>query len=133
MAKNTKNSILVTHTFTFTTKHLKHDLFTHISTNISHTRTTTYAEMHICNPPPKSGKIKCCHLANIEYFLSLVLFRLRLRVLPPGEYHVIIRRCLKFYRISYCVIISVPFSPPSWNLLSDLCQTSTTNVRCHYA
>ena len=26
-----------------------------------------------------------------------------------------------------------PFCPPSWNLLSDLCQTSTTHVRCHYA
>ena len=26
-----------------------------------------------------------------------------------------------------------PFSPPSWNLLSDLCQTSTTHVCCHYA
>ena len=26
-----------------------------------------------------------------------------------------------------------PFCPPSWNLLSDLCQTSTTDVRCHYA
>ena len=45
MAKNKKKSILVTHTFTFTTIHLKHDLFTHICTNISHTRTTTYAHM----------------------------------------------------------------------------------------
>ena len=26
-----------------------------------------------------------------------------------------------------------PFCPPSWNLLSDLCQSSTTDVRCHYA
>ena len=26
-----------------------------------------------------------------------------------------------------------PFYPPSWNLLSDLCQTSTTDVRCHCA
>ena len=26
-----------------------------------------------------------------------------------------------------------PFCPPSWNLLSDLCQTSTTHVRYHYA
>ena len=26
-----------------------------------------------------------------------------------------------------------PFCSPSWNLLSDLCQTSTTDVRCHYA
>ena len=77
MAKNKKKSILVTHTFTFTTIHLKHDLFTHICTNISHRRTTTYAHMHICNPPPKSGKIKCYHLAYIKYFLSLVLFRLR--------------------------------------------------------
>ena len=25
------------------------------------------------------------------------------------------------------------FCPPSWNLLSDLCHTSTTHVRCHYA
>ena len=25
------------------------------------------------------------------------------------------------------------FCSPSWNLLSDLCQTSTTDVRCHYA
>ena len=48
-----------------------YDLFTHICTNISHTRATTYAHMHICNPPPKSGKIKCCYLANIEYFWSL--------------------------------------------------------------
>ena len=85
---NKKTSILVTHTFTFTTIHLKHDLFTHICTNISHTRTTTYSHMHICNPTPKSGKIKSCHLANIEYFLSFILFRLRLRVLLPGEYHV---------------------------------------------
>ena len=23
--------------------------------------------------------------------------------------------------------------PPSWNLYYDLCQTSTYNVRCHYA
>ena len=22
--------------------------------------------------------------------------------------------------------------PPSWNLLSDMCQTSTADVRCHY-
>ena len=75
--KTKQKSILVTHTFTFTNIHLKHDLFMHICTNISHPRTTTYEHMHICNPPPKSGKIKCCHLANIEYFLSLVLFRLR--------------------------------------------------------
>ena len=86
--KNT--SILVTHTLTFTTIHLKYVLFTQICTNISHTRTTTYAHMHICNRPPKRGKIKCCHLANIEYFLSLVMFRLSLRVLPPGEYLVVI-------------------------------------------
>ena len=26
-----------------------------------------------------------------------------------------------------------PFCPPSWSLLSHLCQTSTTHVRCHYA
>ena len=26
-----------------------------------------------------------------------------------------------------------PFCPPSWKLLSDLCQTSTTHVRCYYA
>ena len=26
-----------------------------------------------------------------------------------------------------------PFCPPSWNLLSDLCQTSTTDVWYHYA
>ena len=26
-----------------------------------------------------------------------------------------------------------PFCPPSWNLFSDLCQTSTTHVRCYYA
>ena len=26
-----------------------------------------------------------------------------------------------------------PFCPPSWNLLSDLCQTSITHVRCDYA
>ena len=26
-----------------------------------------------------------------------------------------------------------PFCPPSWNLLSDLCQTSTTHLCCHYA
>ena len=26
-----------------------------------------------------------------------------------------------------------PFCPPSWNLISDLCQTSTSHVRCHYA
>ena len=26
-----------------------------------------------------------------------------------------------------------PFCPPSWNLLSDLRQTSTTHVCCHYA
>ena len=26
-----------------------------------------------------------------------------------------------------------PFWPPSWNLLSDLCQTSKTDVRCHSA
>ena len=25
-----------------------------------------------------------------------------------------------------------PFCPPSWNLLSDLCQTSTTHMRCHF-
>ena len=25
-----------------------------------------------------------------------------------------------------------PFCPPSWNLLSDLCQTSTPDVRCRY-
>ena len=71
MTKNKKKSILVTYTFTFTIIHLKHDLFTHICTNINHTHTTTYAHMHICNLPPKSGKIKCCHLANIEYFSSL--------------------------------------------------------------
>ena len=73
----TKQKFYTSHSyFTFTTIQLKHDLFTHICTNISHTRTTTYAHMHICNPPPKNGKIKCCHLANIEYFLSIVLFRL---------------------------------------------------------
>ena len=76
--KTKKKSILVTHTFSII--HLKHDLFKRICTNISHTHTTTYAHMQ---PTTKSGKIKCCHLANIEYFL------LRLRVLPPGEYHVI--------------------------------------------
>ena len=26
-----------------------------------------------------------------------------------------------------------PFCPPSRNLFPDLCQTSTTHVRCHYA
>ena len=26
-----------------------------------------------------------------------------------------------------------PICPQSWNLLSDLCQTSKTDVRCHYA
>ena len=26
-----------------------------------------------------------------------------------------------------------PFCPPYWNLQSDLCQTSTADVRCHYA
>ena len=26
-----------------------------------------------------------------------------------------------------------PFCPPSWNLLSDLCQTSTTDVCYHYS
>ena len=26
-----------------------------------------------------------------------------------------------------------PFCPPSWNLLSDVSQTSTTHVRCQYA
>ena len=25
-----------------------------------------------------------------------------------------------------------PFCPTSWNLLPDLCKTSTTHVRCHY-
>ena len=40
---------------------------------------------------------------------------------------------LNSMKFCICVIISVPFCPPSWNLLSDLCQTSTTNVRCHYA
>ena len=27
----------------------------------------------------------------------------------------------------------LPFCPPSWNLLSGLCQSSRTDVRCHYA
>ena len=78
MAKN-KKLPLVTHTFTFTTIHLKHDLFTHICTNISHTRTTTYAHMHICNPPPKSGKISAAtwRISSISCRSILVLFRLR--------------------------------------------------------
>ena len=36
------------------------------------------------------------------------------------------------YRQLQCFTAAI-FCPPSWNLLSDLCQTSTTNVRCHYA
>ena len=27
----------------------------------------------------------------------------------------------------------LPFCPPSWNVLSDLCKSSATHVRCHYA
>ena len=48
MAKKKKNSILVTNTFTFTTIHLKHNLFTHICTNVNRTHTTvfTYATHH---------------------------------------------------------------------------------------
>ena len=120
MAKNTKKLPLVTHTFTFTTIHLKHDRLTHICTNISHTHTTTYAHMYICNPPTKSGKIKCCHLANIEYFLSFYS-----RFVPAemcecchlANIMQYIRRCLQFYRILYCAIISAPFWPSSWNIL----------------
>ena len=25
-----------------------------------------------------------------------------------------------------------PFCPPSWNFLSDICHSSTTDIRCHY-
>ena len=31
-----------------------------------------------------------------------------------------------------CSVLQPPFYPPYWNLKSDLCQTSTTDVRCHY-
>ena len=30
-------------------------------------------------------------------------------------------------------VLQLPFCLPSWNLSSDLFQTSTTDVRCHYA
>ena len=32
-----------------------------------------------------------------------------------------------------CSVSRTPFCPRSWNLLSDLCQTSTTHVCCHHA
>ena len=74
-----KTSILVTHTFTFTIIHLKHDIFTHICTNISHTRTRTYAHMHICNPSPKVVKVSAAtwRISSISCSCILVLFRLR--------------------------------------------------------
>ena len=110
MTKNKKKTfILVTHTFTFTTIHLKHDIFTQICTNISYTRTTAYEHMHISNPPPKSGKIKCCHLANIEYFFSLYS-----RFVPAEIYECChlanimsyIRRCLFLLCDYFCDILS---------------------------
>ena len=72
----TKKNIYTGHSyFQFHHHTPKNDFFTYLKcTNISHTRTTKYAHMHMCNRPPKSGRIKCCHLANT---LSLVLFRLR--------------------------------------------------------
>ena len=75
----TKQIPLVTHTFTFTTIHLKHDLFTHICTNITHTRTTTYAHMHIYNPPTKVAKLSAAtwRISSISCRSILVLFRLR--------------------------------------------------------
>ena len=114
--KTHTKSILVTHTFTFTTIHLKDDLFTHICINISHTRTTTYAHMQMRNPPQKSGKIKCCHLANMEYFLSLLLFRMG----PTSTATWRISRSTyadALNSIEFCsVIISGLFCQPSWNL-----------------
>ena len=70
---------LVTHTFTFITIHLKHDLFTHICTNISHTRTTTYAHMHICNPPLKVTKLSAATWRILSISCRTILFLFRLR------------------------------------------------------
>ena len=77
--KTKKKLPLVTHTFTFTTIHVKHDLFTHICTNISQTRTTTYAHMHICNPPKDVAKLRAAtwRISSISCRSILVLFRLR--------------------------------------------------------
>ena len=47
--------------------------------------------------------------------------------LVPSIFPVLTRRMLLPCRAQ------LPFCSPSWNLLSDLCQTSTTHVRCHYA
>ena len=46
---------------------------------------------------------------------------------------------MKYKRLRYnhslaeAVVSRPPFCPPSRNLLSDLCQISTTHVRCYYA
>ena len=47
--------------------------------------------------------------------------------LVPSIFPVLTRRMLLPCRAQ------PPFYPPSWNLYSDLCQTSTTDVCCHYA
>ena len=41
---------------------------------------------------------------------------------------------MKYKRLRYShTLARPPFCPPSWNLYSELCQTFTTNVRCHQA
>ena len=40
---------------------------------------------------------------------------------------------MKYKRLRYShTLARPPFCPPYWNLLSDLCQISTTDVRYHY-
>ena len=76
MTKTKTLSILVTHTFTFTTIHLKHHLFTHICTNINHTQTTTctYATHHqkVAKSSAATWRISC-----ISCLCNLVFIRLR--------------------------------------------------------
>ena len=69
----TKKSILVTHIFT--TIHLKHDLYTHICTNINHTHITIYAHMQLTTKKWQN------------------------QVLPPDEYRVFLLAMFSFCRL----------------------------------
>ena len=54
--------------------------------------------------------------------------------LAHGEMQYAIALEMKYKRLRYSHTLSrPPFCPPSWNVQSDLCQNSTTDVRCHYA
>ena len=71
-------------------------------------------------------------VCNLQHTFDRRLYPWLLRTRKASVEAVIRRNTICWDTANYSVARS-PFCPPSWNLLFDLCQTSTNEVRCHYA